>query len=73
MIFKKTLFKKKIPALIATSWSRLTTSLSLTPAQLLQTVLLGSGVTATKSTYNGVPLVLSSQAGRRIVLLITEK
>lgn len=72
MIFKKTLFEKNILALIATSYSRLTTSTSLTPAQLLQTVMLGNGVTAANITYNGASLALSSQTGRGIFLLITK-
>lgn len=43
--------------------AQLTTSTALTPAQLVQNVLLGSGVTATNITYNGAPLAIGSFIG----------
>ncbi len=36
---------------------------TLTPAQLVQTVLLGSGVTASNITYNGAPVAIGSFNG----------
>lgn len=54
------------PALIFSSFfakAQLTTSGALTPSQLVQTVLLGSGVTATNITYNGAPLAIGSFVG----------
>ncbi|MES2591277.1 MAG: choice-of-anchor L domain-containing protein [Bacteroidota bacterium] len=43
--------------------AQLTTSTALTPTQLVQTVLLGSGVTATNITYNGAPLSIGEFSG----------
>ncbi len=43
--------------------AQLTTSTALTPAQLVQTVLLGSGITASNITYNGAPLAIGSFNG----------
>ncbi|MES2591172.1 MAG: choice-of-anchor L domain-containing protein [Bacteroidota bacterium] len=43
--------------------AQLTVSNSLTPAQLVQTVLLGSGVTASNITYNGAPLAIGKFTG----------
>lgn len=43
--------------------AQLTTNNSLTPAQLVQTVLLGSGVTASNITYNGAPLAIGEFDG----------
>jgi hypothetical protein len=67
MIFKKTIIKKIVLALIAlflsyTSNSRSTASTTLTPSQLVETIFLGSGVAAINITYN-VPFALSSQTG----------
>ncbi|MES2140699.1 MAG: choice-of-anchor L domain-containing protein [Bacteroidota bacterium] len=43
--------------------AQLTVSGALTPSQLVQTVLLGSGVTATNITYNGAPLAIGAFVG----------
>jgi len=43
--------------------AQLTTSTAMTPAQLVQNVLLGSGVTASNITYNGAPLAIGSFNG----------
>lgn len=43
--------------------AQLTTNGSLTPSQLVQTVLLGSGVTASNITYNGAPIAIGSFIG----------
>lgn len=43
--------------------AQLTTSTALTPAQLVQTVLLGTGVTASNITYNGDPSAIGSFNG----------
>lgn len=43
--------------------AQLTTSNSLTPNQLVQTVLLGGGLTATNVTYNGDPTAIGSFNG----------
>lgn len=68
MIFKKIIIKKNFSALLAllfsfTTHAQLTTSTSMTPAQLVQNVLLGSGVTASNITYNGAPLAIGSFNG----------
>jgi gliding motility-associated-like protein len=42
-----------------TSKGQLTTTQTLTPQQLVQTVLLGSGVTASNITYSGSPLQIA--------------
>jgi gliding motility-associated-like protein len=50
--------------LIATSVkAQLITSTTLTPTQLVQTVLLGGGVTATNIVYNGTPLAIGKFSG----------
>ena len=50
--------------LIATGLkAQLITSTALTPTQLVQTVLLGGGVTATGIVYNGVPLAIGKFSG----------
>ncbi len=43
--------------------AQLITNNSLTPAQLVQTVLLGSGVTATNITYNGASIAIGEFDG----------
>lgn len=43
--------------------AQLTTSNALSPTQLVQTVLLGGGLTATNVTYNGDPTAIGSFAG----------
>jgi len=43
--------------------AQLTVNNSLTPTQLVQTVLLGSGVTASNITYNGVPIAIGDFNG----------
>ena len=43
--------------------AQLTTNNSLTPTQLVQTVLLGSGVTATNITYNGASVAIGEFNG----------
>lgn len=68
MIFKKALIKKKYPFFFAlliscSSFAQLTTNTSMTPAQLVQNVLLGSGVTASNITYNGATLAIGSFNG----------
>lgn len=45
------------------SVAQLSTSNSLTPTQLVQTVLLGGGVTASNITYNGAPIAIGSFNG----------
>ena len=45
------------------STAQLTTNNSLTPNQLVQTVLLGGGLTATNVTYNGDPTAIGSFNG----------
>lgn len=48
---------------IAGSYGQLTVSTALTPAQLVQDVLLGGGVVVSNITYNGVPSPATPQAG----------
>lgn len=43
--------------------AQLITSTTLTPTQLVQTVLLGGGVTATNIVYNGIPLAIGKFSG----------
>ncbi|MDO9186563.1 MAG: choice-of-anchor L domain-containing protein [Bacteroidia bacterium] len=43
--------------------AQLVTSTALTPAQLVQNVLLGGGLTATNITYNGAPTAIGSFIG----------
>jgi gliding motility-associated-like protein len=43
--------------------AQLTVNNTLTPAQLVQTVLLGSGVTASNITYNGAPVAIGKFNG----------
>lgn len=43
--------------------AQLITSTALTPAQLVQNVLLGGGLTATNITYNGAPTAIGSFIG----------
>lgn len=43
--------------------AQLITSTTLTPTQLVQTVLLGGGVTATNIVYNGIPLAIGEFSG----------
>lgn len=43
--------------------AQLTTSSTLTPTQLVQTVLLGGGLTATNIIYNGAPTAIGSFIG----------
>lgn len=43
--------------------AQLTTNNALTPVQLVQTVLLGSGVTASNITYNGAPVAIGEFNG----------
>lgn len=43
--------------------AQLTVNNSLTPTQLVQTILLGSGVTASNITYNGVPQAIGDFNG----------
>jgi hypothetical protein len=66
MILKKTLFKKNILALILSSYYHLTTGISLSHTQLLQTVLLAGGVITTNIIYNEASLALLSETGHRI-------
>lgn len=64
-------FKSKIAILICSilcfgtlvSKAQLTVSTALTPAQLVQNVLLGGGVTASNITYNGVAVAAGSFNG----------
>ena len=68
MTFKNVIIKKNLLALFAllfpySIYAQLTTSTSMTPTQLVQNVLLGSGVTASNITYNGVPLAIGSFNG----------
>ena len=64
-------FKSKIAILICSilcfgtlvSKAQLTVSTALTPAQLVQNVLLGAGVTASNITYNGVAVAAGSFNG----------
>ncbi len=69
MIFKKIVLKKNSPALILslllsyTADAQLTVSTAMTPTQLVQNVLLGSGVTASNITYNGSPIAIGSFNG----------
>ncbi len=65
-------FKKIQPAflkfiflffIVSSAKAQLSVSSALTPAQLVQTVLLGSGVTASNITYNGAPLAIGSFNG----------
>lgn len=53
------LLLKSSPIIIA----QITTNNSLTPNQLVQTVLLGGGLTATNVTFNGDPTALGSFNG----------
>ena len=58
MILNKNIFKKIYLSLISfflicTASAQLTVNGSMTPSQLVQNVLLGSGVTASNITYNG--------------------
>lgn len=43
--------------------AQLVTNSTMTPTQLVQTVLLGSGVTASNITYNGAPVAIGSFNG----------
>ncbi len=55
-----------LPILLFFSFSlqaQLSVNNSLTPAQLVQTILLGSGVTASNITYNGVSIAIGSFNG----------
>ncbi len=53
---KKTLFACLLFSVSIISKAQLTTSNAMTPAQLVQNVLLGTGITATNITYTGAPL-----------------
>ena len=68
MILKKTIIRKNFLAILTllfpfTTYAQLTTSTSMTPAQLVQNILLGSGVTASNITYNSAPLAIGSFNG----------
>ncbi len=49
--------------IVCSAKAQLTTSTSLTPAQLVQNVLLGGGITATNITYNGAPFAIGDFNG----------
>ena len=68
MIFNKKFIKKNVATLFVlilsfTAHAQLTTSTAMTPTQLVQNILLGSGITASNITYNGAPLAIGSFNG----------
>ncbi len=68
MIFKGKVFKKNCIVLVLAFVScladaQLSVNSSLSPSLLVQTVLLGSGVTASNITYNGAPIAIGSFNG----------
>ncbi len=54
--FNKLVFICVLLAVTIAAKAQLTTSTALTPAQMVQNVLLGTGITATNITYTGAPL-----------------
>lgn len=62
-LFIKTAFALLIVLSIKTAVAQLTVNNTFTPTQLIQNVLLSSGVTATNITYNGSPIALGSFNG----------
>ena len=52
-----------LSAFTITSKAQLTTSSAMTPAQMVQNVLLGTGISATNITYNGAPLAIGTFNG----------
>lgn len=60
------IFLAILPVLLFSFFSvkaQLTVNNTLTPTQLVQTVLLGTGVTASNITYNGVPIAIGDFNG----------
>ncbi|MBK9175081.1 MAG: choice-of-anchor L domain-containing protein [Flavobacteriales bacterium] len=62
-MLKRILFMLPMTAGVATAYAQLVVDPGLTPVQLVQDVLLGSGVTVSNVSYNGVLNPASAQVG----------